>query len=388
MGKDYYKTLGIEKGAGAEEVKKAFRKLAHQYHPDKAGGDEAKFKEINEAYQVLGNEEKRRQYDQFGADFEQQGGFGGGMNWEDFMRYARQGGSEDFSAQGGPAAGWNINFDGMGLGDIFGEIFGFSGRGGRGRRRTQRGQDIEANLEISLNEAFSGTVREVEFYKTVKCPHCQGNKAEPGTPIKDCPECNGRGIVERIQQTILGALRTQGVCPRCQGEGKSYQTPCSQCEGQGLAKETVKTKVEIPAGIDDGQMIRLNGEGEAGQGQAGDLYLHIRVDGDEHFQRQGADLLSQTEISPAQAVLGTKVEVQNIDGSGSLKVPAGTPSGKIFKIRGKGMPHLRGASRGDQLVEVIVKIPKKLSAKEKKLYKELADLDQASREKSGWFGVF
>lgn len=378
MSKDYYKVLEVEKDASQEDIKKAFRKKAHQFHPDKPNGSEEKFKEINEAYQVVGNEEKRQQYDQFGADFNQQGGFGGGMNWDDFMNQARQGGG--FSSSG-------FGVEGMGLGDIFSEIFGFGGGGARASRRT-RGGDIEADIEISLKDAFSGVTKEVEFYKTVKCGHCKGNKAEPGTPIKDCAECGGQGVVERVQQTILGAMRAQAKCPQCQGEGKKYETACKECSGQGVVKENTKTKVDIPRGIDHGNTLRINGEGEAAaSGQSGDLYLHVRVKDSRDFERQGNDLLSEVEISPAQAALGTKVEVKNIDGSGSLKIPAGTQSGKVFKLREKGMPRLQGALRGDQLVEVIVKVPKKLSAKEKKLYKELADANKDNIEKSGWFGV-
>ncbi len=369
MSKDYYKALDVEKGASQEEIKKAFRKKAHKFHPDKPDGSEEKFKEVNEAYQVLGNEEKRSQYDQFGSDFGQQGGFGGGMNWEDFMNQARQGG-------GGQGAG----FEGMGFGDIFSEMFG----GGRRSSRARRGSDIEANMEITLDEAFKGITKEIEFYKTIKCEKCQGNKAEPGTPIKDCKECGGKGAVERVQQTILGAMRTQAVCPSCQGEGKKYETACSNCNGQGLEKKNVKTKVEIPQGIDNGQSLRITREGEAvSSGEPGDLYLHIRIKDKKNLERQGANLISEVEISPAEASLGTKLEVKLIDGKGDLKIPGGTQSGKVFKIRGKGMPQLHGHGRGDHLVEVTVKIPKKLSGKEKKLYKEL--LEQGE-DKGGWFG--
>lgn len=392
--KDYYKILGVEKGASQEEIKKAFRKLAHQYHPDKAGGDEAKFKEINEAYQVVGNEEKRKQYDQFGANFDQQGGFGGGMNWDDFMRAARQGGGQQGGFGGGDGQGFNFDFGDMGgIGDIFGDLFGFGGgraRGGRGGRRGRKGQDIEARVEITLEEAYSGTTREIEFYKTIKCPNCKGNGAEPGTPIKECSECHGQGAVDSVQRTILGMIRTQAVCPKCGGEGKTYKTACSECGGQGIVKKNVNTKVEIPAGIDSDQAIRVTGEGEAGSsgGRAGDLYLQIKIKKHDYFKRQGEDLLSEITISPAQAVLGTEVNVKTIDGEGELEIPAGTQSGKVFKINNKGMPQLQGSHHGDQLVTVIVNIPKKLSAKEKKLYQELAELNKDHVSKGGWFGVF
>lgn len=385
--KDYYKTLGVDKGASQEEIKKAFRKMAHTCHPDKPGGSEEKFKEINEAYQVLGNEEKRKQYDQFGSSFEQQGGFGQGMNWEDIMRQARQGGGFQ---QGGfdNGQGFEFNFEDIGLGDIFGEMFGFGGA--RKKKRSRKGRDIEADIKISFQEAYTGVSKEVEFYKIIKCPHCKGNGAEPGTPIKECPDCGGSGQIAHMQRTILGAIRTYSTCPKCKGEGKIYKTPCKECKGEGLIKKNITTKVDIPAGISDGQTIRVSGEGEAGAsgGRAGDLYLNIRVKEDKNFQRSGDDIISQVIISPAQAALGTKININTIDGEGDLKIPAGTQSGKIFKIHGKGMPHLEGSGKGDQLVEVIVKIPANLSAKEKKLYQELADINDEHVDKGGWFGVF
>jgi len=390
--KDYYKTLGVEKGASQEEIKKAFRKMAHQCHPDKATGNEAKFKEINEAYQVIGNEEKRKQYDQFGASFDQQGGFGGGMNWEDFMRQARQQGGAQQGGFGGfgdnNGQGFNFDFGEGGLGDIFGDIFGFGGGSRRGKR-ARGGSDIEASLEITFEEAYSGVKKEVEFYKTIKCEHCSGNGAEPGTPIKDCKECGGQGQVEQLQRTILGAIRTYVVCPKCHGEGKTYKTPCKECGGEGLMKKNVRTSVDIPPGIDNNQTLRLSGDGEAGSkgGRPGDLYLHIRVKKHHGFKRKNDDVLSEVEISPAQAALGTTVDIQTMAGEGELKIPAGTPSGKVFKIKGKGMPHLQASGHGDQLVTVIVVIPKKLSAKEKKLYKELADANGETVDKSGWFGI-
>jgi molecular chaperone DnaJ len=308
------------------------------------------------------------------------------MNWEDFMRQARAGQGGGFEGFGGQ--GFGFDFEDLGLGDIFGEMFGFGG-GGK-KRRSKKGRDIEADIKISFQEAYSGVSREVEFYKTVKCSHCKGNGAEPGTPIKECPECDGAGQVAHMQRTILGAIRTYSVCPKCKGEGKTYKTACKECGGEGLVKKNIQTKVDIPAGIADGQTMRVSGEGEAGSsgGRAGDLYLNIRVKEDDNFQRNGDDIISQVIISPAQAALGTKINIKTIDGEGELKIPAGTQSGKIFKIGGKGMPHLEVGGKGDQLVEVIVKIPSSLSSKEKKLYQELAELNNDHVEKSGWFGVF
>lgn len=363
MGKDYYEILGVDKGADQEEIKRAFRKLAHKYHPDKQTGDEEKFKEVNEAYQVLGNEEKRSQFDQFGADFNQQGGFGGGMDWEDFMKYAR-------GQQGGAGGPQGFGADMGGLGDIFSEILGF----GRGRRRggAAHGGDISVDVELDFKEAAFGVEKEIELYKTVKCDHCKGNMAEPGTPIKECKECNGQGAVERQSQTILGIMRTQAVCPSCRGEGKKAEKACTKCNGSGIMKDNVKMKVKIPAGIDSDQAIRMTGDGEEGQkgGQSGDMYINVRVKEDENFNREGFDVISEKEISFSAASLGTKVDILTIDGEVELKIPSGTQSGKIFKLRGKGIPILNGSGRGDHLVELIVKTPTKLSRKQKKLLKE------------------
>lgn len=374
MAKDYYEILGVDKGASQEDIKKAFRKAAHKYHPDKETGDEAKFKEVNEAYQVLGNEEKKKQYDQYGSTFEDMGGFGGGMNWDDFMKYARgQQGGFGGSPFGG-AQGFGGGVDMGDLGDIFSEILGGFGFGGRSRRKAgvAHGNDIQVNVELPFREAVFGAEKEIELYKTVKCPHCRGNKAEPGTPIKDCSECGGRGVVERQTQTILGVMRSQAVCPVCRGEGKIPEKKCTQCGGEGIVKDNVKVKVKIPAGIDNEQAIRLTGQGEAGMGggEAGDLYVNVIVKSDPYFEREDFDVLTRSEISFPDAALGTKIEVRTLDGEGELKIPAGTQSGKIFKLRGKGIPKLNSSGRGDQLVEVIVITPTKLSRKQKKLLKE------------------
>ncbi|PIS42189.1 MAG: molecular chaperone DnaJ [Candidatus Kerfeldbacteria bacterium CG08_land_8_20_14_0_20_40_16] len=368
MTKDYYEILGVAKGTSPEEIKKAYRKKAHQYHPDKAGGNEAKFKELNEAYQVLGNAEKRKQYDQFGTTFDQQGG---GFNWSDFGNAGfdpfRQGG---FRSE-------NIKFDFGDIGDIFGDIFG-TGRSSRARsRRVTRGQDIEMELEINFREAVFGTEKTVELYKTVTCDKCEGTGAEPGSKIITCSTCQGSGQVDQIQRTILGQIRSRAICPDCQGEGKTYSKKCSRCRGTGVIKDTQRIKVNIPAGIDNGQTIRLSGEGEMGPkgGPAGDLFISIRVKLDPEFRRQGSNILSQIKINFAQAVLGAKIKANTLEGEGYLKIPAGTPSGKIFKLKGKGVPQLHSRSRGDQLVEVIVKIPERLSREQKKLIEKLAELE-------------
>ena len=364
MSKDYYKILGAEKNASQEEIKKAFRKKAHEFHPDKKGGDEAKFKEINEAYQILGNEQKRKQYDQFGDSAFSGQGFGGtGMNWEDFARAAGQG-------QGG----FNINMDD--LGDIFGgfgDIFGFGNSGGSQRRR---GSDIQTEMQIDFKEAVFGVEKQISLYKTNSCSKCKGNGAEPGTPIETCKTCKGSGQVTRVQRTILGNFQSRAACPDCQGEGKTAKQKCSQCSGTGLERNTSNINVKIPAGIDNGQTIRLNGQGEAASGGVnGDLYIKIRVRLDNEFTRSGDNILSTVRISFSQAALGDKIKVATIDGEVTLKIPAGTQSGTVFKLRGNGSHSIHGRGRGDQLVTIKLKTPERLSRQEKKLFEELKELE-------------
>jgi len=366
MSKDYYNILGVSKSASKDEIKKAFREKAHLFHPDKPGGDEKKFKEINEAYQVLGNDEKRQQYDQFGSDFAQQGGFGGGMGWEDFMRAARQGG----------ATYSNVDFDMGDLGDMLGDLFGGSfGFGGTTRRRktTTRGRDIEIDLTLEFKEAVFGADKEVEMVKLANCDHCKGNGAEPGTKIISCKSCNGQGTVTSVKRTILGNIQTVSDCPDCRGQGKVNEKSCIKCHGEGRFKEKVQLHLKIPAGIDEGMSLKMSGEGEAGikGGRAGDLYIHIHIKSDAYFKRQGDNILTQSEIPFSLAALGGKIIVKTIDGEVDLKVPAGIQSGKVFILRGKGAPHFQHYGRGDQLVEIVVKTPENLSKNQQKIIKEL-----------------
>ncbi len=370
MAKDYYKILGVEKGASQDEIKKAYRKLAHQYHPDKPGGDEAKFKEVNEAYQVLGNAQKRQQYDQFGQTFGQGGAPGGGFggfSWEDFARAS--GGQGPF--QGGQQ---NVEFDFGDLGDVFGDLFGF-GRSSRARRggRASRGGDIQAEMTVTFHEAVFGADKIIELYKLITCPHCSGNGAEPGTKIETCKTCGGRGQVEQVQRTILGAMRSARVCPDCRGEGKIPSQKCRQCRGEGRVKQNEKIKIKIPAGISDGETIRLSGKGEAGArgATAGDLFIGVRVTPDPQFKREEDNILSNIDISFSQAALGTKIPITTLEGEVSLKIPAGTQSGKVFRLKDKGVPHLRSRGRGDHLVTVNVVTPTGLSRQQKKLFEEL-----------------
>jgi molecular chaperone DnaJ len=360
MSKDYYNILGVNKGANQDEIKKAFRKKAHECHPDKPGGNEAKFKELNEAYQVLGDQEKRSQYDQYGQTFDQARSQGGGPG--------------GFSGFGG-GEGFNINMDD--LGDIFGgfgDIFGFGGgsSGGR-RRRASRGRDIEVTLNLDFKDAVFGVEREISLKKTVNCSRCHGSGAEPGAGVETCPTCKGSGRVSKVQRTILGNMQVQTTCPNCHGEGKIIKEKCQQCRGIGITNEIVNLKIKIPAGIDNGETIRYSGQGEASArgGQGGDLYIKARVNSDRRFTRQEYDILSKVEISVTLAILGGKIDVETVDGPVELKIADGTQSGRVIRLKGKGVPNLRGGGRGDHLVEIIVKTPTGLSRKQKEVLREL-----------------
>jgi molecular chaperone DnaJ len=365
MAKDYYNILGVDKAASADEIKRAYRKLAHQYHPDKEGGDEAKFKEINEAYQVLGNDQKRKTYDQFGtADFGAGGGAGpGGMNWEDIMR---QGGFAGGGAQG-------VEFD---LGDIFSEFFGGAARGGR-RGRKQRGEDIQIDMDLEFREAAFGAKKTVELLRHIKCTHCSGNGAEPGTPIKECSTCSGSGVVDQIQRSVFGAIRTQAVCGTCNGQGKTAETKCTQCQGSGRQRVESKLEVDIPAGIDDGQTIRVMNQGEAGPhgAPAGDLYVTVHVRSHEGWQRDGDNVLSEAFVPYATLVLGGKITVDTLDGEVVVKIPSGTPTGKQLRLRGRGIQRLQGSGRGDHIIIAQADVPSRPSGKFKKLLKEMQKLN-------------
>lgn len=362
MSKDYYKILGVEKNASEDEVKKAFRKLAHKYHPDKQGGDEAKFKEVNEAYQIVGDKEKRSKYDQFGSDFESQGGFGGGMNWDDFMRGAR--------GQGGGNGGFEFNFGGMDFGDMFGDMFG----GGR-RQRQSRGNDLQVSVQLEFRDAIFGVEKEIHLTKNNACDVCSGNGAEPGSKLQTCSECKGQGQVIRIQQTILGAMQTASTCHKCHGNGQMAEKSCKHCSGKGVVKSDSKYNVKIPAGIHDGASIRLQGKGEsAGPGTiSGDLYVLIHVKSDKHFERENEHIFSSVTINYPQAVLGDTVEVETLDGKKKIVVPEGTQSAQQIRLRDLGVPYLNGRGRGDHYIKVIVDVPKKVSKKAKKLLEELKE---------------
>jgi molecular chaperone DnaJ len=347
MPTDYYSILGVSKTASQDEIKTAFRKLAHKYHPDKVGGNEAKFKEINEAYQVLGDPDKRAKYDQFGsAAFEGAQGFGaGGFQGFDF-------GSAGFGD----------------IGDIFGDMFG----GGRSSRRQERGADIQADLELNFKEAVFGTEKELNITKLSSCERCAGTGAEPGSGTKECSQCSGRGVKTFTQRTILGNIQSKRMCDACVGRGEVPKKNCASCAGEGVEKRKERLSVNVPSGVDDGSVLRLGGKGEALRGgRAGDLYLRLHVKTDARFERDGSQILSHAKIGFTQAALGDTIDVETVDGIVSLKIPAGTQSGTLFRLRAKGVPTSRG--RGDHLVTVAVRTPEKLSREQKRLLEELGD---------------
>jgi len=366
--KDYYQILGVSRDASQEEIKKAYYKLAHKYHPDK-GGDEKKFKEINEAYQVLSNKEKRTQYDRFGRVFE---GAEPGFDFQ--WAWGRPG--EDFEEAFGPDFG--------DLGEIFEEVFGFGGA--RRKKDLKRGKNIEIDIEIPLEDVLKGKEKEITLSKMISCSRCQGSGAEPGTPINECFSCRGIGEVQQIKRTFFGSFTRFAICPECGGEGQRPERPCNVCRGEGRVGGQEDIKIFIPAGVDSNQVIKIEGKGEAGKkgGRPGDLYVRIFVKQHPIFKRKGDDLYISFPISFSQAVLGDEIEVSTLESpegkpSASygvkkkilLKVPSGTESGKILRISGKGIPHFSGYGRGNLYVELIVKTPKKLTKKQKELLEQL-----------------
>ncbi len=361
MAKDYYEILGITKDASQEDVKKAFRKLAHEHHPDKGNGNADKFKEISEAYQTLSKPEKRKQYDQFGQSFNGASGGAGGFNYQDFAR-ANQGG-------GNPFGGGNVNFDFGDMGDIFGSFFG---GGGNGQSRSSKGSDVQIELSIDFEDSVFGVEKEIDLQKRVLCDHCSGNGAEPGAKIESCKTCGGTGRVNKVQQTILGNFQTQSTCSDCHGEGQKADKKCSKCDGAGIRHGSEKIKVKIPAGISNDQSIRLTGKGEPAKGGvSGDLYVHVQVKSSRKFKRDGNNIISDYHISIKQAILGDKIDIETVDGPVKLKIPEGTQSHTNFRLSGKGVPHLQSRGRGDHLVTVIVDIPKGISRGKRKSLDEL-----------------
>lgn len=354
--RDYYEVLGVKKDASADEIKKAFRRLAVQYHPDKEGGDEAKFKEINEAYDVLKDSQKRQRYDQFGH-----AGVGGSSSGA--------GGGNPFEGFGG-FNGQNVHFDfgDGGLGDIFSQFFG---GGAGGRQAPRRGRDVEVSLQLSFEEAVFGVEHTFKIDMEDQCSHCKGTTVEPGYDLKTCPTCKGSGQQARVMNTIFGQIQQNTTCETCRGRGRVPEKECSVCRGSGTQRKEQSITVKIPAGIDDGATIRLSGRGEAiGNGEKGDLYIHIRVKAHKHFTREGDIILSEEHVSMVDAALGTEIDVDTVDGTVRMKIPAGTQSGTDFKLSGHGVPHPGGSQRGPHIVSIIVDTPTKLSRAQRKILED------------------
>lgn len=371
--RDYYEVLGVGRDASDAEIKSAYRKLALKYHPDRNKEDGAadKFKEATEAYSVLSDQEKRQRYDQFGHAGVGGGPGGGGGVPVDFGDIFSQ-----FSDIFGGRAGGG---GGGGGGSIFETLFGFGGGGGgRGRQRAQRGRSLRAAVEMTLEEVLSGTERTLTLRRRETCSDCSGGGGASGSTLEDCPGCGGSGAVH--QQQGFFAVRT--TCPRCNGEAKMHSKPCGSCRGSGLEERERELRVRIPAGIEDGAQIRLGSEGEAGVhgGPPGDLFVEVHVKPMEGFHRDGRDLYVEVPVTWPQAVLGAKIDIATLDGETRMTVPAGTPTGKLFRVRGQGLPKLHGGSRGDLLVRVYVTVPRKLDKEQKKLVKRLAEIDDKHQD--------
>ncbi|HTB49283.1 MAG TPA: molecular chaperone DnaJ [Verrucomicrobiae bacterium] len=350
--RDYYEVLGVGKSASADEIKKAFRRAAVEHHPDR-GGDEAKFKELNEAYEVLKDTDKRKRYDQFGH-----AGVGG----------AAGGGNPFGGGFGGQGQNINFDFGDLGLGDIFNSFFG--GGQQQGRAQQARGRDVEAGVEISFEQAVFGTEVDLTLNLDDTCEHCKGTTVEPGHELKTCDQCKGSGQVVTVARTIFGNIQQAALCPKCHGRGKIPEKVCSVCRGKGTQTKKQAIQLKIPAGIDDGATIRLREHGEAiANGPKGDLYVNIRVKPDKKFTREGDLILSEEHVGMVEAALGTEIEVETVDGPVRMKVPVGTQSGSDFKLSNHGVPHLRGNSRGAHIITITVDTPTKLSKRQQEQLK-------------------
>jgi len=358
-GKDYYAILGVDKNASEDEIKKAFRRAAHQHHPDK-GGDPAKFKDVNEAYQILGDKQKRGTYDQFGdAAFKQGGGFSQG------------GGFGGFPGGGGFG---NINVDDFGdLGDVLGEMFGFSSSGGRGRP-SPRGQDIQTHLDIDFKEAVFGATKSVHLVSQVRCKDCDGSGAEKGTELKTCDECHGQGKVTKAQRTVFGTFQTATPCTKCHGRDKLPEKECKTCRGMGVTRGEGTVEFTIPAGIETGALLKLTGKGDVAPygGAPGDLYIKLRVKPHPFFHREGNDIVSSVTIPFTLLALGGDVDIETLDGKERTHIASGTPAGTVLTLKHHGVPY-RDGHRGVHRVTLQPAVPKKLSREQKKLLKKIQE---------------
>lgn len=367
MTKDYYKVLGVPRNATKEDIKKAYRALAHKYHPDK-GGDEARFKELNEAYQVLSDERKRNQYDQFGQVFEsggggpRQGGFG--FEWPGGLKF-------DFGNEGGSSSGRGFtDFD---FSDIFEDFLGMGAREGRTRAKERKGKDLRVSLEISFEESIFGAKKEMEIDKLARCEKCQGKGAEPGSKLKNCPNCQGKGNIQKTERTFLGSFTQVSTCPVCFGSGQRPEINCRDCAGKGIRQLVERLEIFIPKGVQSGEILKITGKGEASLtgGVPGDLYINIRVQPHKIFRRQEDDIIMQLPIKLSQALLGDTLEMDTLDGKINLKIPEGTQPGDILKVRGKGAYYQSGYGRGNLLIEIKIDLPKHLNKNIKEIIEKL-----------------
>ncbi len=358
MSKDYYEILGVNKGSSKEEIKKAFYKLAHKYHPDKKEGDEKKFKEVNEAYQTLSDDQKRAQYDQFGSNYQNMGGFGGGQSGGGF------GGFEGFDFSGFQGGfGGDADFD---LNDIFSDFFGAGG----GRAQKNKGRDISTEIQITFAESVFGVSKKVFLTKTGTCKTCSGKGAKPGTKMDACKNCHGKGKIQEAKRTILGTISSTRVCDVCAGRGEIPKEPCHDCKGKGVHRTEEEITINIPEGINNGDTLRMSGAGEAvSHGTAGDLYIKLRVTPHAHLHREGVDLIMNLDIKLTDALLGTKHTIDTLDGKIEVTIPEGLAVGEILRVKGKGVPHK--GRRGDLLIRTHIKIPNKLSKKERDIVEQL-----------------
>ena len=366
--RDYYEVLGVSKGASEDEIKRAYKKLARKYHPDMNPGDkeaEEKFKEVNEANEVLSDPDKKARYDQFGF----------------------AGVDPNYGAGGGYGAG---GFDFGDLGDIFGSFFGggFGGGGQRRRNGPQRGESIRMSVSVDFTEAAFGCEKEVTVERSEQCPTCKGSGCAPGTTPEVCPDCHGSGAVTQSQRTPFGVMQTQAVCGKCRGTGKIIHQPCPDCHGSGRARKRKTVKVNIPAGIDNGQTISLRGQGHAGKngGPNGDLLITVMVKPHDIFRREGTSVFCEAPITFTQAVLGAEMEIPTIDGKVKYTIPEGTQTGTVFRLRGKGIPVLNGHGRGDQYVTVTIETPRGLNREQKEALKKFSEtLGEGNYEKQRSF---
>ena len=356
MPKDYYSILGVSKSASADEIKKAFRRLAHEHHPDK-GGDASKFKDINEAYQVLGDEKKRRLFDQ-GVDPNAQGfsggGYGGGFGGFDF------------------GGGVNINMDDFDFGDVLGEMFGFAG--GRGGRREKRGANIEVDVDLSFRESVFGADKQIRLERQRSCTKCKGDGAEPGTKLVECAKCHGSGQIKQNQRTMFGTFQSVTSCPDCQGKGKKPEKPCTVCRGYGVERLKQDVSIRIPSGVDNENVLQVSGEGESpiGGGRPGDLFVRVHVTKDPHFTREGNNIVSELAVPFSLLALGGSIDIPTIDGPEPVRVSESTPDGTLLTIRGKGIPYSSG-SRGSHIVRLVADVPRRLSKEQKEALNRLKE---------------